>query len=95
MGFKLVLRTDAAGCQISFKEGRRQVILIFLVVLLAVIPLSATDSVLLKYCSSTMQALSLTLLETPQEPWQLTLMAARREESRRQEVRRSSGSLLG
>lgn len=55
---------------------------LFDVVQLVVLPLSATDRVLLKYCSSTIQALSLTLLETPQEPWQLTLMAVRRRGNR-------------
>ena len=39
-------------------------------------PLSATESVLLKYCSSTIQAVSLLLLVTPQKPWQFTLISA-------------------
>lgn len=39
------------------------------------LPLSARDSVLLKYCSSTVHAVSLILLDTPQDPTQLTLMA--------------------
>lgn len=42
------------------------------------LPLSARDSVVLKYCSSTVQAVSLILLDTPQNPTQLTLMAVNR-----------------
>ncbi|TNN25373.1 hypothetical protein EYF80_064501 [Liparis tanakae] len=43
-------------------------------------PLSATDSVLLKYCSSRAHEASFTLLEIPHEPWQFTLMAVERGE---------------
>lgn len=47
------------------------------------LPFSATDSVLFKYCSSTLYAVLFAVLETPQEPWQLTLMAAERGQKRR------------
>lgn len=40
-------------------------------------PLSATDNVLLKYCSSRAHELSFILLEIPHEPWQFTLMAVK------------------
>lgn len=40
------------------------------------VPLSTRQTVLLKYCSSTVHAESLILLVTPQKPLQLTLMAA-------------------
>ncbi|TNN42048.1 hypothetical protein EYF80_047795 [Liparis tanakae] len=39
------------------------------------VPLSATDTVLLKYCSSSAHAVSFSLLVTPQNPLQFTLMA--------------------
>lgn len=41
-----------------------------------ILPLSETEVVLLKYCSSTVHAVSLTLLVTPQKPLQFTLIAA-------------------
>ena len=40
------------------------------------LPFSATDTVLLKYCSSTAQSQSLALVVTPQNPLQFNLMAA-------------------
>lgn len=40
------------------------------------IPLSATEMVLLKYCSSTFQDVSFTLFVTPQKPQQFILIAA-------------------
>lgn len=49
------------------------------------LPLSARDSVVLKYCSSTVQAVSLILLDTPQNPTQLTLMAVNRNHTRKHE----------
>ncbi len=47
------------------------------------IPLSATETVLLKYCSSTVHAVSFTLLVTPQKPLQFTLMAAEYQQRER------------
>lgn len=52
----------------------------------ALLPLSATDNVLLKYCSSTAHALSFTLLEIPHEPWQFTLMAVGKRRRQRVEL---------
>lgn len=40
------------------------------------VPLSATERVLLKYCSSTVQSVSPILLVTPQKPWQFTLISS-------------------
>ena len=46
------------------------------------LPLSATDRVLLKYCSDSVQDVSFSLLEIPHDPWQFTLMAVEREGGR-------------
>lgn len=46
-------------------------------------PLSATDNVLLKYCSSRVHELSFILLEIPHEPWQFTLMAVEKGEKKK------------
>lgn len=43
------------------------------------LPLSATESMLLTYCSSIIHEVSFILLEIPQEPTQFSLMAEDRE----------------
>lgn len=55
------------------------IIKLYEVMLLLLLPLSATDNVLLKYCSSRTHEASFNLVEIPQEPWQFTLMATERE----------------
>lgn len=47
------------------------------------IPLSATEMVLLKYCSSTFHDVSFTLLVTPQKPQQLILIAANNKKKKK------------
>lgn len=39
------------------------------------VPLSAIETELLKYCSSSVQSVSFDLLVTPQKPWQFTLIS--------------------
>lgn len=47
------------------------------------VPLSATESELLKYCSSSSQSVSFTLLVTPQDPWQFTLIAEQHKKKKK------------
>lgn len=45
------------------------------------LPVSATETVLLKYCSSTVHSVSFDFVVTPQKPLQFTLMAAEKNRS--------------
>lgn len=56
------------------------------------IPLSATEMVLLKYCSSTFQDVSFTLFVTPQKPQQFILIAANKKKKPRMHFSHFTGN---